>query len=91
MKSLHFTLDDFIIFKPNGDDSAKRGYCSCLPQKHAEGYAHITTIIANVRDFSYKHIIQSDTSTYINTSSNCFPQRTVTVHVESTINCWFFT
>ena len=68
-----------------------RGYCSYQSQKHPEGYAHITTIITSVSDFPYKHIIQSDTSTYINTSSNCFPQRTVTVHVESMINCWFFT
>ena len=51
------------------------------PQKHAEDYMRMCTIIAMVQAiFPYKCTFMSDMSTYIGTSSpiaNCFPKSTV--------------
>ena len=41
----------------------------------------------SISHFPYKRIVTSDTSTCITTSSDCYPERTVTVDVESTITC----
>ena len=43
----------------------------------------------SVSHFSYKHIAESDTSTYINTSLDCFSERMVILDVELTITCQF--
>ena len=61
------------------------------PQKHAEGYVHNYNNCHSVSCFPFEHIVESNTSTYIKTLSDCFPERTVTLDVKSTINCQFIT
>ena len=66
------------------------------PQKHAEDYTHMCTIIATVQAIlpNYKWAVMSESRlVYINTLSpiiDCFPKSTVTLGVES-INGRFIT
>ena len=65
------------------------------PQKHAEDYTWVCTIIATVQAIlPYKRAIMSESRfTYINTLSpivDCFPESTVTLDAES-INGRFIT
>ena len=53
--------------------------------------AHSNTNRHSVSHFPYKCIVISDTLTYINTSSDCFPERTVTLDTDSTITCQVIT
>ena len=56
-----------------------------MPRMHSNNNHH------SVSCFPYKHIAASDMSTCINTSLDCFPERTVTLDVESTTTCQFIT
>ena len=63
-----------MFLVPGGRKSMLRVMCA-----QCDGISH----------FPYRHIAKSDTLTYINASSDCFPERTVTLDVESTITCRF--
>ena len=54
--------------------------------------AHSNNNRHSVSHFPYKHTVTSDTLTWINTLSDCFPEKTVTLDVESVmISCQFIT
>ena len=51
--------------------------------------AHSNYNCHSIRHFAYKHTVESNMSACINMSSDCLPERMVTLDVESTVNFWF--
>ena len=64
-----------IVLAP-GVMKACQGLCT-----HSNNNCH------RVSHFPYKCIVESDMSPCINTLLDCFPERTVTLDIESTITC----
>ena len=74
----------YVIFNQNHDNYTKHGSCSCWPQN-----------IPKAHNYNYRHSISHPPYKCIvdllNTSSDCFPERTVISIVELMINYQFIT
>ena len=77
----------FIILKQNGDNSVKHAFVPDGHESMLRVIAHSNNSHRSVSHFPYKWIVTSDTSTCINTSSDYFPKRMVTLDIELTITC----
>ena len=62
-----------MVLVPDGHESMPRVIAHSNNNHHSASH------------FPYKHTVAPDTSTCINTLLGCFPERTVTIDVESTI------